>query len=145
MPKAYVDTTNYKYPIGPAQTKEFQKLGKLSENVNPYGLEGNTNYREDDRALKLIAQDQWEVTNALDLTSSTHIRRCSARAERAAGLRHSRPGQGDGQRERLLRAGSEDEQLHQVHTQTHCSQTLAHTVVIFLAGVWYRTRLATCR
>lgn len=85
VPKAYVDTTNYKYPIGPAQTKEFQKLGKLSENVNPYGLEGNTNYREDNRALKLIAQDQWEVTNSLELTFSTHTtvlrsRRKSARS-----------------------------------------------------------------
>ena len=41
------------------QFDEFEKKGKLKHNINPYG-DGNTNYRRDPRALKIISQSEWE-------------------------------------------------------------------------------------
>jgi hypothetical protein len=61
VPKAMVDTTSYKYPIGPTQFKEFHKKGRLHPTVNGKYKNGNTDYRSDNRALKLISQDQWEL------------------------------------------------------------------------------------
>lgn len=61
VPKAMVDTTNYQYPIGPLQVAEFAKAGRLASDIAPYGDGGNTDYRRDPRALKLISQDQWEL------------------------------------------------------------------------------------
>ena len=59
VPKAMVDTTNYQYPIGPAQV--HAKEGILREDIAPYGMKGNTDYRRAPRALNLISQDQWEL------------------------------------------------------------------------------------
>ena len=53
VPKAMVDTTNYHYPVGPHQ---FQKWGSMTDPTY-----GKTDYRRDNRALKLISQSQWEV------------------------------------------------------------------------------------
>ena len=61
VPKALVDTQNYKYPIGPAQYRDFVQTGKLRKDVNSYEQPGNTGYRRDPRALKLISQEQWEL------------------------------------------------------------------------------------
>ena len=61
VPKAMLDTVNYQYPIGPMQVAEFAKAGRLASDIAPYGEGGNTDYRRDPRALKVISQDQWEL------------------------------------------------------------------------------------
>ena len=61
VPKAMVDTTSYKYPIGPTQFKELSAKKELASTLNGKYENGNTDYRNDNRALKLISQDQWEL------------------------------------------------------------------------------------
>jgi len=68
VPKALADTTNYEYPIGPEQFKEFGENGALAKDIYKYG-KGNTAYRTDNRALKLISQSEWSVRNALNLSN----------------------------------------------------------------------------
>ena len=53
VPKAMVDTKNYKYPIGPDQFRKWRSTTDPNY--------GTTDYRHDPRALKLISQDQWEL------------------------------------------------------------------------------------
>lgn len=69
MPKALADPNNYNNPIGPAQFAQFEQRHQLLQNIGPPGVKGNTDYRKDDRALKLISQDEWEVRNALNLSN----------------------------------------------------------------------------
>lgn len=53
VPKAYADTVNHKYPVGPLQMKKF-----ADPQNNDYG---KTDYYQDPHALKLISQTEWEV------------------------------------------------------------------------------------
>ena len=63
-PKAYTDTVNHKYPIGPLQMKKF-----ADPNNNEYG---KTDYYEDPHALKLISQTEWEVRLCLSPHGDAH-------------------------------------------------------------------------
>ena len=53
VPKAYADTVNHKYPIGPLQMQKF-----ANPSNNDYG---KTDYYNDPHALKLISQTEWDV------------------------------------------------------------------------------------
>ena len=57
MPKAYADTVNHKYPVGPLQMKKF-----ANPSNNDYG---KTDYYNDPHALKLISQTEWDLDRPL--------------------------------------------------------------------------------
>ena len=57
VPKAYADTVNHKYPIGPLQMQKF-----ANPSNNDYG---KTDYYNDPHALKLISQTEWDLDRPL--------------------------------------------------------------------------------
>jgi len=57
VPKAYADTVNHKYPVGPLQMKKF-----ANPSNNDYG---KTDYYNDPHALKLISQTEWDLDRPL--------------------------------------------------------------------------------